>query len=216
MNETRYPLSWPQGYNRTPKIKRTRAQFGKSETVSNSSGGSWQTKRSLSVWEGVLRTTNELRRFKVADSDIIISTMIPVRLDGIPRSDRAEPADPGVAVYWKNPAGKRQCMAIDRYDRVADNLSAVAATLEALRAIERHGGGAILDRAFQGFAQLQAAGKPWREVLGFPPTMNPVMELVENAFRALAKKCHPDIEGSHERMIKLNRARAEAIEELSR
>lgn len=194
----------------------TRAQFGKTQTQQNSSGGSWQTKKPLSVWEGVLRTTNELRRFKVVDSDIIISTNIPVRIDGVPRSDRAEPADPGVAVYWKDQSGKKQCMAIDRYDRVADNLSAVAATLEALRAIERHGGGAILDRAFQGFAQLQSAAKPWREVFGFPAGSVLSMAAVETTFRSLAKQCHPDIAGSHERMIELNRARADAVEEISK
>jgi hypothetical protein len=61
-------------------------------------------------------------------------------------------------------------MAIDQYDRVEHNLAAIAATLDAMRAIKRHGGAEILDRAFTGFTALpapMAGGKPWRQVLGF-------------------------------------------------
>ncbi|KVD37855.1 hypothetical protein WJ41_22830 [Burkholderia ubonensis] len=65
----------------------------------------------------------------------------------------------GVAVYWETRAGARRVMAIDQYTRVADNLAAVAATLDAMRAIERHGGARILERAFTGFAALAAAEK---------------------------------------------------------
>jgi len=48
-------------------------------------------------------------------------------------------------------------MAIDIYDTVAGNLAAVAATLDAMRAIERHGGAQILKRAFQGFKALPSS-----------------------------------------------------------
>lgn len=61
-------------------------------------------------------------------------------IDGFPRSGQSEPSDGGVAVYWLTSTGETKCIAIDRYDRVADNLAAVAATLDAMRAIERHGG----------------------------------------------------------------------------
>ena len=45
-------------------------------------------------------------------------------------------------------------MAIDAYTRTADNLAAVAATLEAMRAIERHGGAQILERAAREIQQV--------------------------------------------------------------
>src|SRR3954467_15855639 len=94
-----------------------------------------------------------------------------------------------------------RCMAIDRYTRVADNLAAIAATLEAMRAIERHGGGAILERAFLGFAALpEKASSPWwRDVLGISATAPATWPLVEELFRALAKVHHPDVGGSREK-----------------
>jgi hypothetical protein len=98
--------------------------------------------------------------------------------------------------------------------RVADNLAAVAATLDALRAIERHGGGSILERAFIGFAALPASiEKPWRETLGFGFS-TPTAAMVEDKYRSLAKTHHPDQGGDHERMSELNLARAAALVEL--
>jgi hypothetical protein len=217
MNETRYPLSWPAGWPRTPSAKRGRAQFGKhftrfdSATNSTSYGG----KQQLSIAAATERLDLELRRIG-AQHDFLLSTNVPTRLDGLPRSDRAEPSDPGVAVYWKR-KGKNQCMAIDRYDRVADNIGAVAATLEYLRGIERHGGGVILDRAFQGFAQLPAAiitAEPWRSVLDFASNANLTIEDVEERFRKLAHDRHADKGGNDDEMRRLIQARTEARREL--
>ena len=132
------------------------------------------------------------------------------------RSDQREPDDPGAAVYWQEPTGPRKVMAIDLYNRVADNLAAIAATLEAMRAIERHGGAAILERAFTGFTALPppiVAGmkRPWREVLG----AHMARSSVEAAYRGLASKYHPDREGGDaEKMAELNQARDEALKEL--
>src|SRR3984893_16238997 len=120
--------------------------------------------------------------------DILISTNVKLRLDGLPRSDQ-EPSDPGAAVYWQKKGQSMRCMAIDRYDRVADNLAAIAATLEAMRAIERHGGAAILDRAFTGFKALAAPEQPF-QVLGVGA--NASKEEIERAYRLLATKHHPD------------------------
>ena|ERR1700676_876560 len=214
MNETRYPLSWPANWKRTPASERKTAAFMyRGDT--NQYGT--RPKNRLSVWDGVNRVQDELRRLVVAsEGDIIVSTNVPTRLDGIPRSDRAEPADPGAAVYWKF-KGKRQCMAIDRYDRVADNLAAIAATLEALRAIKRHGGGSILDRAFAGFAQLPAGSrKPWREVFGITDHDHLNRDAIQTRYVALARQRHSDVPGgSHDAMAELNAARDEALAEIS-
>ena len=120
--------------------------------------------------QGVERVLDELGRLSIWRDDSVISTNITTRLDGLPRSDQKAPEDPGVAVYWETKNGDRRVMAIDQYRRVADNLAAIAATLEALRAIERHGGAQILDRAFTGFTSLPspAAARTWREVIGVP------------------------------------------------
>jgi len=213
-----FPLSWPEGWKRA-KI-RAHAAFNKTKEPRYDQQGQpvYQGKTRLSVADAVRRVLVELERMGIREDDIIISTNVPLRLDGMPRSDQ-EPSDPGVAVYWqkKNQPSMR-CMAIDRYYRVADNLAAVAATLEAMRAIERHGGAEILNRAFLGFAALpEKASQPWREVLGISSDQKPTLDLVESRFRALVKVHHPDQGGEKERehFEKIVQAREAARMELA-
>ncbi len=190
-----YPLTWPQGWPRKKSYQRSRAKFSTSGRV-------------LSVMDGIQRVLLELERLGVKRDDLVISTDIPTRLDGLPRSDRTV-ADPGVAVYWRK--GKAtHCMAIDRYDRVADNLAAIAATLEAMRAIERHGGAEILDRAFTGFVALPApatAPDAWYTILGVAP--HATHAEIDAAYRRLAAIHHPDRGGNGAWMARVNAARDE-------
>jgi hypothetical protein len=62
----------------------------------------------------------------------VLSTNVSLRLDGRPRSDE-NPADPGAAVYFQL-SGKATVLACDRYVDVADNIAAIAAHIDALRA----------------------------------------------------------------------------------
>lgn len=102
-------------------------------------------------------------------------------------------------------------MAIDAYTRVADNLGAIAATLEAMRAIERHGGAQILERAFAGFDALPAPKTHW-DVLGVKPGAS--KEEVQRAWRMKAAAHHPDREGgSQAAMAEVNAARDAALKE---
>jgi hypothetical protein len=208
-------LSWPDGWKRTQSISRTHAQFGRTERVSHQPGQpTWLSKKRLSVADAVGRLLGELRRMGIPDWNVIISTNVPLRLDGMPRSDK-EPADPGAAVYWKKSDKQpMRCMAIDRYTRVADNLAAIAATLEAMRAIERHGGGTILERAFLGFAALpERATQHWREVLGIQGAAT--LQIVEDRFRALAQVHHPDKGGDRNKFEEIVQARDAARLELA-
>ena len=210
-----YPLSWPEDWKRTKT--RAHAAFNKTKEPRYQDGRAiYQGKTRLSVADAVRRVLVELERMGVREDDIIISTNVPLRLDGMPRGDQ-EPSDPGVAVYWqKKNLPSMRCMAIDRYYRVADNLAAVAATLEAMRAIERHGGAEILNRAFLGFAALpEKASQPWREVLGIEGAVT--LDLVESRFRALVKVHHPDQGGEKEReqFEKIVQAREAARMELA-
>ena len=188
-----YPLTWPQGWPRKKSYQRSRAKFSTSGRV-------------LSVMDGIQRVLLELERLGVKRDDLVISTDIPTRLDGLPRSDRSV-ADPGVAVYWRKGKDTR-CMAIDRYDRVADNLAAIAATLEAMRAIERHGGAEILDRAFTGFVALPAP-EQWWQVLGVAE--NATGEEIDAAWRRLAARHHPDRGGESAQMARINTARDQGL-----
>jgi hypothetical protein len=86
-----------------------------------------------------------------------------------------------------------------------------------MRAIERHGGGQILERAFLGFAALpENAGRTWREVLGIT-LERPTLQLVEDRFRALVKMYHPDVTGEKEsdKFREITAARDAARMELS-
>lgn len=185
-----FPLCWPDGWKRTPSYQRQRAKFS-------------SYKRDLSVMDGVARVIDELERLGVKRDDLVISTNVRTRLDGLPRSDQGNPTDPGAAVYWEK-KGKRQCLAIDHYDRVSDNLAAIAATLDAMRSIERHGGAEILDRAFTGFTALPAPEQPW-QVLGVPMDAN--WETIRDAHRKLAMQHHPDRGGDAGAMARINAAR---------
>lgn len=207
MNATAYPLTWPMGWKRCSV--RTRARFGRKGAGWGNPGG-YSGKQALSIDQATRRVIEELRLFGIPDWNVIVSTNLELRNDGLPRSNQRAPVDPGAAVYWRD--GKQErCIAIDRYDRVADNLAAIAATLDAMRAIERHGGAAILDRAFTGFAALPAPEQPF-QVLGVGA--NASKEEIERAFRLLASENHPDKGGDPDRMARINRARDALLEQL--
>jgi hypothetical protein len=214
MNETRYPLCWPQNWKRT--ISRIDAAFGKTERRYDGGIPKYAGKSRLSILDAINRIASELRALGVKEENCIVSTNIPLNLSGTPRGDRGEPSDPGAAIYWTN-KGKSQCMAIDRYRRVADNLAAIAASLNYLRGLERHGGASILERAFIGFAALPSSTRrPWRQVLEFGDS-TPTLEEIERRFRERARSLHPDkIGGHHDRMSELNVAHDEALRELER
>lgn len=195
-----YPLAWPAGWKRTPAHRRKAAKFR-----------STSRRSSLSPFDGVSRVLEELERMAVGRDDIVVSTNLPTRLDGLPRSDAREPDDSGAAVYWRTKSGELKCMAIDRYSRVADNLAAIAATLEALRAIERHGGGEILDRAFTGFTALPEPPNDWRRVLGVPA--NATLAQARDAYMRARSVAHPDRGGNAEAFGAVERAWAAAQQE---
>jgi hypothetical protein len=210
VSETSYPLDWPIGWKRARF--RTRAKFvgkaGRHVPGENGAIGHWEGKRDLTIDQATKRVLAELSRFGIPDWQIIISTNLKLRKDGYPMSGQANPGDPGAAVYWTK--GKdRRCMAVDRYDRVADNLAAIAATLDAMRAIERHGGATILDRAFTGFKALAAPEQPF-QVLGVGA--NASREEIERAYRLLASEHHPDRGGSEQQMARINAARDQLLE----
>lgn len=202
---SRYPLQWPDGWPRA--AMRKRAQFSTKRNLPP--GQTWGSK-SLSVGDATTRVLQELARMGVVDGDAVISTNIALRLDGLPRSGQGEPHDPGVAVYWETARGDRKVMAIDIYDRVADNLAAVAATLDAMRAIERHGGAQILERAFTGFDALPPPKSPFA-ILGVSAE-HATEASIAAAYRAKVRTEHPDAPtGSHNKMADLNWARDEAV-----
>jgi DnaJ domain len=217
---TRFPLVWPPGWRRTSPEQRTGAKFYKPRKTKTADGtGQTVELDRVSVSEGLRRVLHELELFGIELGDVLVSTNIPTRQDGMPRGDRGEPRDPGVAIYWHTAASRRitgpspkaapRCMAIDLYDRVADNLAAIAATLEAMRTIGRHGGALILDRAFTGFTALPAP-EQWFQVLGVPAQAS--ADEIRDAHARLAAQHHPDRAGGNtDKMARINVARDEGL-----
>jgi len=201
---TNYPLSWPHGWKRTQPHLRQRAKFGKTETKYSSvnPGYNWKEKKDLSIAQALQRLFLELDRIDA--QNVIISTNVETRLDGSPRSDRRAPEDPGVAVYFQI-EGKPRVLAVDKWDRVADNIAALAAHIDAIRRQERYGVG-TLDQAFAGYMALAgpASAKPWYVVLRVAEGDH--IDVCEAAYRKLASTAHPDKGGSHDQMAALNSA----------
>jgi hypothetical protein len=207
-----YPLQWPAGWPRRPPGAGKPGRF-----AMKSSGKSYVSMTDITIAEATRRVLDELARMGIDRQDVVISTNLTLRLDGLPRSGQAAPRDAGAAVYWQTTKGERRVMAIDQYWKVEENLAAIAATLDAMRAIERHGGAQILDRAFTGFTALAApaAAKTWREVFGFTPHAQASREAIRARYRSLASERHPDrAGGSHAAMSELNVALTEAEREI--
>ena len=202
---TAYPLTWPAGWRRTKHRDRIRPRFGKRGNPQTESG--WRSLQNISVHEAVKRVLHQLNQFG-ADG-VLISTNVPMRNDGLPRSGFRQPDEPGAAVYWWTHK-QAKCMAIDNYETVEGNIAAIAATLEAMRAIERHGGTEILDRAFVGFKALPAP-EQWWQALGLE-NERATREQIIQAHRKLAQVHHPDRGGTDNQMARINEARDRGFE----
>ncbi|WP_296203226.1 J domain-containing protein [uncultured Hyphomicrobium sp.] len=187
-----YPLQWPDGWPRTPPGERRRNSPFK--VASNT------CRREL---------LDNLRM--LGAEHVVVSSDVPVRADGTPYADAARRIirNPGVAVYFTL-KGHQVVMARDRFDRVEDNIRSIGLALEAIRAVERHGGSTMMERAFAGFTALPPPCSHW-DILGVPPTAT--VEQIEAAYRAVAREAHPDAGGSHARMSEINAARDAAIKE---
>lgn len=195
MTPAAFPLSWPLGRPRTPAASRRRAAFNK--RIDN---GRYPETRPLTVAEAFQRLQNELDLLPAFS--VILSTNVELRLDGLPRSDRSPPADVGAALYFKF-RGKDTVLACDRWDRVADNIVAIAKHIEALRGQDRWGVG-TLEQAFAGYQALPAP-EQWWQVLGVSEHAS--AEEIKAAYRKLAATAHPDAGGSDAMMARLNTAR---------
>lgn len=178
-----YPLSWPMMWQRTPPYKREVSLFAN---------------RSLaSARDFVL---SEVRRLN--GRSVIISSNVELRLDGLPRSGRRAPDDPGVAVYFTL-KGQPKVLACDKWTVVEDNLWAIGKHIEAIRGQQRWGVGTI-DQAFMGYDALPAPADGWWEVLGVPVTAG--IEVITEAYRQKVKTVHPDAGGSEEEFLRVQAA----------
>lgn len=201
-----YPLQWPPSWPRCRNP--SRAKFGE---MRQSEGAPWKHRSSLTIAQARERLRDELDRLRA--SHVVISTNIRTRNDGLPYSNVNEPADRGVAVYFRL-KGEPRVLACDKWDRVADNLAALAKHIEAVRGQVRWGVGS-LEQAFGGYKALPAMGeiKHWSEVLGVPREAS--VEIIESRRVELLKKHHPDRGGTRARAAAINEAADQACRELA-
>jgi hypothetical protein len=153
---------------------------------------------------------------------IVVSTNLLLRLDGTPRSSQPQPSDRGVAVYFTLPRRRKSVsdpltstshvLACDKWNRVEDNLWAVAKHIEALRGQQRWGVGSV-EQAFTGYQSLPAAtdtdAGAWWVVLGVDRAAD--LEAIKAAYRAKAKVTHPDVGGSSEAFNRIQQAYEQAM-----
>lgn len=180
-------LNWPAGWPRTPEGKRVRGNFS---YQGQAEGYSWTVKRGITRAMATRRVQDEVAR--MGGTGLVIETDEDLRLDGSPRSNQRRDQDQGVVVKFRLPGGRAIVMPCDRYTQREQNLAAIAATIQAKRAIERHGVGSM-EREFEGYAALPASvptKRPPHEVLGVAP--DAPQEVVRAAYKALALKHHPD------------------------
>jgi hypothetical protein len=193
-----YPLYWPEGSPRKDRFRRENARFETSFARAR---------------DEIIRQI-ELLCGRYPKPNIIISTNLALRRDGLPLALSKQPDDPGVAVYfdYKN---KQVCFACDRWNKIEHNMQAVCKTIDALRGIDRWGTGDMIEAAFKGFVALPSpsAMRNWREILGFTAAESRI-GVVEGAYKRLRSESHPDNGGTPERFHAVQKAWEQAQQEL--
>src|SRR3546814_17727292 len=82
----------------------------------------------------------------------LISSNVELRRYGLPRSDRVEPTDPGVAVYFSK-GGRPYSLACETFRRAADNRAAITGPIDA-NPRQRRYGVATAEESPRGFGPL--------------------------------------------------------------
>ena len=151
-------------------------------------------------------------------SDILVQGYFrsdDIRLDGWPRSG-ATPTEPGVIVSFKTPGGDLS-FPCDTYTSWRDNLRAIALGLAALRAVERYG-----------VTRRQEQYRGWRKLPPAPDRMSATDALAffalhsgfagidkgnfGQAYRAAAKRLHPDAGNENPHLFHLLAQAKEVLE----
>ncbi len=185
-----YPLSWPVGYKQTTRP--VRSQFQKTFAAARD------------------EVLEELRKMKARN--VVISSNVPLRRDGLPYSNYTLRDDErGIAVYfeWND---DQYVLACDKWNDIGGNMQAINKSIEAIRGLDRWGVSEMLKRAFTGFKALPENAGPssqaWWEVLNVKPDSG--FAEVETQYRKLAKLYHPDTGDDTGRIYSVNAAWNEA------
>jgi hypothetical protein len=219
MKRDPFPLFWPDGWPRTRAGDRIKSRFGHKQSGQVSLSGA----RNLLL--------DELNRLGAAN--FVITSDLPTRNDGLPYAD-GRATDPGVAVWFMLPDARgnlqERVFPCDKWPSHAENMQAIAKSIEALRGLDRWGVGDVITRAFAGFNALppgtdsttppQPVKRSWWEILDVGENLKAVLKpfeilaIAKARHREMIKGAHPDAGGSHDRAAELNAALAEAEAEM--
>lgn len=216
-----YPLCWPEGWPRTPEHIRDDGARFKSGDVFEGYGEQrrYVGRKPITFDKARRLLRDELER--LGAKSVVMSTNAALRLDGEPRGNAAEKRsiDPGIAVYFTY-KGKPMVMAQDAFATLAANTRSLGLAIDAMRSLERHGGGTMMERAFAGFTALpppegSQPKRAWWTVMNYSADPDERIDLtideVKARYRALAKRRHPDADGGSEAlMAELNVAMEDA------
>lgn len=201
-----FPLAWPDGWPRTPAAdqKDGRTAFKRQQDTGRGyrSGEPWTFAAARDalvdeIWRHGAKTC-------------VVSTNFPIGRNNLPREDRRRPADQAVAIYFQR-QGKPYAMACDRYRDAEGNMRSLTLALAALRTLERHGGGLMMERAYAGFAALPPPKRP-HEILGVSAIAS--RDDIQRAWRTKIAEAHPDQTGSHEAAAEINAARDAMLKQI--
>lgn len=170
--DERYPLTWPEGWKRTPTWQRAHSPF---------KAGPDKAMREMLA---------ELDR--LGARRVLISSNLKLRQDGMPYAQQPRCDDEGIAVYFVR-GGKDMVLACDKFAKREANMRAITKTIEAIRGIERWGSSDLMERAFTGFTALPSSGESWWGILGVEP--NARLAEIEAAYRRRRSETHPDRPG---------------------
>lgn len=193
-----YPLAWPDGWPRT--------------RVADRKHGYKQFQRPCGSW-----TFPAARDALIAEiwmhgpARVVLSSNFQPGPRG-PLAGKRRPDDEAIAIYFDRAGGRDYAMACDRYHDAEGNMRSLTLALEAMRQLDRHGGGVMLERAFQGFLALSPPKKA-HEILGV--TANANAPQVREAWRKAIAITHPDQGGSQAAAAELNAARDQMLRGLS-
>lgn len=199
-----YPLRWPAWLGASVRTERTRSQT------------SMRTS-----FRDIIRLVQELGGVELR----VTTNCTDEEWDK--RSPRPNGA-PAVAAWFRNPrSGKVFCVACDRWEDLTGNMRAIVRVLEAWVEIGKVTSQAVFNLVVNTFAepgtgwgqnrnkpepepkpepkpQPQTGPRMWYVVLGVSPSATP--DDVDEAYRKLARKHHPDRGGDEATMKEINNA----------
>jgi hypothetical protein len=155
------------------------------------------TRKSWADTRGALRET--FRKWHVTDWEIVNENPNKAEQQSYLQTDTQRL----VMLRFTHPSGKPMELAMNRQGRAVDNLRVLYLAVEAIRLNEERGLDAVMREAYLQLPGPAVQVDPWK-VMGLRPDADD--QMIEDMYKMLAKRRHPDAGGTAEQMAELNAA----------